>query len=152
MGEVILRIVEQHIAEPAADDDAEGAIDQEIVDTLGARALVSAPISVVGDDPANERPTEDEAGDIGERVPADGERTPLHDDGIDRWKGQNKCWHRPHADALGRGVASSRRAQSGPRAERSPDADNDVGNAGIGEILLPVEAAGARSGMIRLLL
>src|SRR5262249_4696124 len=32
MGEVILRIVEQHIAEPAADDDAEGAIDEQIVD------------------------------------------------------------------------------------------------------------------------
>ena len=39
MGEVILRVVEQHIAEPAADDDPKGAINEQIVDAVGARAL-----------------------------------------------------------------------------------------------------------------
>ena len=64
------------------------------------RAL-PVPIPVVGDDPANEQPTQDEAGDIGERVPANGQRPPLHENGIDRWKRQNECWHRMHGDALG---------------------------------------------------
>ena len=45
------------------------------------------------------------------------------------------------------GVKSARRI--GLSSERPPGADNDVAIAGIGEILLPVEAAGARSGMIR---
>ena len=61
----------------------------------------AVPVAVVGDDPANQQPAKDQAGDIGERVPANGQRTPLHKNGIDRWKGQNECWHRGHADALG---------------------------------------------------
>ncbi len=101
MGKVILWIVEQNDADPPADDDAKGAIDQEIVDAVGAWALCPIPIPLVGHDPANEQPTQDKAGDIGERVPADRQRTPLHEHRIDRWKRQNKCWHRGHADALG---------------------------------------------------
>ena len=101
MGEVIARIVEQHVAEPAADDHAEGAIDEKVVDALAARPLGAAPIAFVGHDPADERPAEHQARDIGERVPADGQRPPLHENGIDRRKGQDKRRHRRAPDATG---------------------------------------------------
>src|ERR1700678_1784322 len=44
MGEIILRIVEQHIAEPAADNDPKGAVDKQVVDTVGAWALDPVPV------------------------------------------------------------------------------------------------------------
>ena len=49
----------------------------------------------------------------------------------------------------GRYGVKSARPIVGSRAASASQADNDVAIAGIGEILLAVDAAGARSGMIR---
>ena len=112
MGEIILRVVEQHVAEPAADDDAEGAIDQQIVDALGARPLGARPSTGRSRRPANQQPSENKPGDIGERIPADGQRPPLHEDRIDcrERAGRGSASARP--DALASGSRQGRAAQS----------------------------------------
>ena len=56
--EVIAGIVEQHVAEPPADDDADRAIDEQIVDAVGGRARRAAPQGVVDDNAADQRPAE----------------------------------------------------------------------------------------------
>ena len=48
----------------------------------------------IGDEDApDQRPAENEARDIGQRIPANGERTQLNKDRIDRGKGQGKERH-----------------------------------------------------------
>ena len=90
--EVIARVVEQHVAEPAADDDAERAIDEQIVDAVGRGALHAAPQRVGGDDAADQPPAGDQPDDIGERVPANRQRTQLKQNGVDDGKRQHETW------------------------------------------------------------
>src|SRR5260370_32750302 len=65
VGEIILRIVEQYVAESSPANDAEGAIDQKIVDAFCGRPGRAAPVSVIRHYAPDQRPTEDEAGNIG---------------------------------------------------------------------------------------
>ena len=101
MGEIISRIVDEHIAQPPAYDDAESTIDQKVVDALGAGPFRPSPVAIARDDAADEEPAKDEPSDIGERISSDGQRPPLHENGIDRRKGQNKSRHRRDRDAPG---------------------------------------------------
>ena len=93
MGEIIAAVIEQHVAEPAADHHAERAIDQQIVDAVDGRPPQAAPKLVAADDPADQRPPRDQPADIGERVPANRQRTPFDENGVNRGKGQYKKGH-----------------------------------------------------------
>src|SRR5260221_10307714 len=78
---VIAEIIEQHVAETAAEHDPECRPDQKIVDVAPldqARRAGREPEAIT---PAGEQPD-----DIGERVPADGKRADRHPDRIDRRK------------------------------------------------------------------
>ena len=69
------QIVEQHVADAAAEDDAERDPDDEIVEIGDGQRRLAAPQRFVADQRAGIEPAEQNADDIGERVPADRERT-----------------------------------------------------------------------------
>ncbi len=73
--------------------------------------------AVVGDDAADQRPAGDQPGDIGERVPANRQRAPLKQNGIDRGKWQDERGHKPAGDATG---PLSRQERGEPRPRKSP--------------------------------
>ena len=79
MGEVVVRLVEEHVAQPAAEDHAEHAVDQDVVHVARrhavAQALAHAQLA--------EGDHEYEREDIHEPVPANGERAPAEEDGIE---------------------------------------------------------------------
>ncbi len=90
VGEIMGQIVEQHIAEPAAQHHPEGGPEQEIVELLrrDRRAArfpqFAAPHEALGIGDGKQQ-----AEDIGERVPADGERADREGDGVDLGKGKS---------------------------------------------------------------
>src|SRR5215469_6038807 len=65
VSEVISRVVEQHVADAAAEDDAERRPDEKIVDILGAHEVWRPP-----DEGQAVAPTDHQPDDIGKRVPA----------------------------------------------------------------------------------
>jgi hypothetical protein len=76
--EVVVRLVEEHVAQPPAEDHAEHDEEKDVVE-LGARH---------GDDPLldaahAEPPSGGEADEVHQAVPADRERSDLECDGID---------------------------------------------------------------------
>ena len=85
MGEVVAGLVEQDVADPAAQDDAQRDIEEEVVDGLGrdlpARALHQPP---------HEPPAEHDAGDVGQRVPADRERADRDEHRVDGREGDRE--------------------------------------------------------------
>ena len=70
MAQEVAGIVDQHMPEPAADDDAESHIDDEIVDADGRGPRLVLVPGVPHDDEAHIGPSRDEAADIGQRIPA----------------------------------------------------------------------------------
>ena len=71
------RLVEQHVAEPAAEDDAEDHPGQQVVGPAPARiGAAPAPERRPAAEPGDVAPAEQQPGDIGERVPADRELEP----------------------------------------------------------------------------
>src|ERR1700691_5665085 len=83
MRDVEGRIVKKYVTEPPANDDAEGDIDDEVVDAGRRRARHAAPERVLADEMAHIGPAKDEPGNIGERIPADRQRADVHQDRID---------------------------------------------------------------------
>src|SRR5579885_3407053 len=75
---VVVEIVEEDIAGAAAEHDAERRPYEEIVDVLNPRHLRR----LLGHGQAV-APADDETGDIGKRIPTDGERTKRYDNGVD---------------------------------------------------------------------
>ncbi len=69
------RVVEQHVAGPAAEDDAERHPEHEIVEVGERQRRGPAPQALVADQRARIEPAEQDADDIGQRIPADLERT-----------------------------------------------------------------------------
>ena len=67
--EVVARLVEQHLAEPTADDDAEHAVEQQVVERCRRDAM---PGLAGGAAPA-EQQEGDEAGQVHQPVPAHGQ-------------------------------------------------------------------------------
>ena len=100
MGEIIARIVKQHLAEPSADDDAERAIDEKVLDAFGGGPGAAAPVAIVGDDSADQSPAGNQPDDIGERVPAYGERPEMHEHRVDHGIWQQENGHRRRPDAM----------------------------------------------------
>src|SRR6185437_9067025 len=81
MREIEIRLVEEDVAEPAAEHDADRRPGEEIVDIEGFGRDRRPPREAQAPAPA-----EDEPGDIGERLPADREGPQMHqhrvDDGV----------------------------------------------------------------------
>jgi hypothetical protein len=74
--DILLEIVEQHVADAAAEDDAQRGPDKKVVDVdrpRDHRRLLG--------DPERIAPADDQAGDIGERIPAkrEGPELPVAD-------------------------------------------------------------------------
>src|SRR5262245_2510619 len=78
------RIVEDHKAEPSAQNDAKREPNEEIVDLLRSdRRAAVRPKGLVADEALRVPDGEDDAGYIGERIPAHREGTDPEGDGID---------------------------------------------------------------------
>ena len=90
VGEVEQGLVEQDIAEPPAQHDAQHRPDEEIID-LGHRhgRLLAAPEPRGGDQPLHVPGGEDQPDDIGHRIPAHREGAELDDHRIDVRKGDD---------------------------------------------------------------
>ena len=88
------QVVEEDVADAAAEDDAEGAPDDEVVDVgrLHRRARRS-PEFLVADEALGVPPAEEDADDIGERVPAELEGPDGNQHRIDRGKGNGEQRH-----------------------------------------------------------
>ena len=89
-GEIGVEIVEQHVADAAAEDDAERHPDDQIVDVGRARLPEAGPVFGRRGEAPGKPPAADEAGDIGERVPADRQRADGDGDRVDRRKRQRQ--------------------------------------------------------------
>ena len=89
--EIKARVVNQHVTEPTADDDAERDVNQEIVDRQRRRAsLARPPKRLAPAQNAQIKPAENEAADIGQRIPAQRQRPKIDRDRIDHreWNGE----------------------------------------------------------------
>src|SRR5215471_12498072 len=79
MRKVVQRLVEQHITQAAADDHAEHAIEQHVVDVArmpaGEKVLPRADLA--------QHDKEHEADEIHQPVPANGDRPKVQSDGIE---------------------------------------------------------------------
>ena len=89
------RIVEQHIAGAAAEDDADRDPEDEIVDLRQRDRRRPAPQLFALDQRAGIDPAQHDAADIGQRIPADRDR-PERDGDRDRiperrWRGRASC-------------------------------------------------------------
>lgn len=91
--EEIRGIVEQHVAEPAAEDDAERHPQDEVVEIDHRQRRVAVPEPLGADEGAGVDPAAEDTDDIGERVPTDRERSDLDQDGIKSGKGQGERRH-----------------------------------------------------------
>ena len=112
MREEVGGVVEQHVAEPATEDDAERHPQDEVVEVDDGQRRFAAPQPFRADDGAGIDPAAEDADDIGERVPADRERSDLDQHGIEGREGQGKRRHVSWvADKCG-GDAAGPRAKS----------------------------------------
>ena len=69
----IARVVEQHIADAPAEDDAERHPQHEVVEIADRHRRRPAPKLLGPDDGAGVEPAQEDADDIGKRIPADGD-------------------------------------------------------------------------------
>ena len=90
----IVRIVEQHITDAAAQDDAERDPEHEVVEVGRGHRRHAAPKRLVLDHGAGIEPTQQYAYDIGERVPANGERPEADEHRVEGGKGNDIKRHR----------------------------------------------------------
>src|ERR1700704_3256648 len=70
----IARIVDQHIADASAEDDAERHPEDEVVVVGDGEWRRPTPERIAADDRARIEPAQKDTDDIGERIPADGDR------------------------------------------------------------------------------
>ena len=89
VAEIEVRPVEQDVADPPAEHDAERDVDQKVVELLRRHRPAGALHQ-----PAQILPAEHQAEDVGERIPADRERPELDQDRIDRREGDGEKGHR----------------------------------------------------------
>ena len=95
MRDEVLRVVEQHVADAAAEDDAERDPHDEVVEVERPSSAPGRPSSrSLRMMRARIEPAEQDAGDIGERVPADRERADGDQHRIEGGKWQEEERHR----------------------------------------------------------
>ena len=87
------KVVEQHIAGTAAEDDAEGDPENEIVELHGCDRRRPVPQFLVSDQRARIYPSDHDAADISQRIPSDRERSDRDGDGINCRKGDGEKGH-----------------------------------------------------------
>ena len=85
MGQVDAGLIEQHVAEAAAQHDAEGGPGQEVVHLQRRGDGGPEP-----DEAPHQAPADHQAGDIGEGIPADRQRAELDDDRVELRKQQDR--------------------------------------------------------------
>jgi hypothetical protein len=93
VGPEIARLIEEDEAKPAADHDAEGDPQQKIVGLAYGHRRLAVPQIGAREEIAPVEPAEQDAGHIGEAVPADGERPDLERNRIDDGVGIAKKRH-----------------------------------------------------------
>jgi len=85
ISQIAFEVIEEHRSQPPADDDAEGEIQDQVVDLkLGNRRDAVRPEPGVPVEPAAEN-----AGDIGQAVPAQLDQSEIEKDGVDLRIGQD---------------------------------------------------------------
>ena len=85
IGEVVARLIEQHVAKPAAHDDAEGAPHHQVVGVA-----LGQPVDARSREIADVLPAEQQADHIGERVPTYGDGADLDRHRVDGGEGEGK--------------------------------------------------------------
>ncbi len=73
MGGEVRRLVEEDVAEAPAEDDAEDHPGEQVVGLLRRERRLAAPERRAAGEEDDVAPAEEKAGDVGERIPADGE-------------------------------------------------------------------------------
>ncbi len=84
-GDIVAGAVEQHIAQPPPEDDAERRPGDVVVHLLGRRDPRRPLHKATRDAPADH-----DAGDVGQRIPADGDRTDLDQHRVDHREGDGE--------------------------------------------------------------
>src|SRR5262249_16931796 len=107
----IARIVEQDIADPAPEDDAEGHPQHEVVVVGDGHGHRRAPEPLAPDDRACIEPTQQDTDDVGESIPADRERPETDEHGVEGGEGEGVKRHRA-IRALCAGVMGAARLRS----------------------------------------
>ena len=103
---VVGQIVEQHVADAAAEHDADHRPEGEIPDGGGGKGGLSLAQRVSRVSRRRGVPgAEEDAGEVAQRVPADGERAEREGDRADIGKGHAATWR---CDLAGRPLWSSR--------------------------------------------
>ena len=124
----VRRLVEEDVAEPPAEDDAEDHPGEEVVRLERRERAPATPERRTPGEEDDVAPAEEEPGDVGERVPADGELDPEEVEGderrVDVGKG-NDVGHRGVGGSGGRrppcfGRAPPRSQPAPPRPDPAP--------------------------------
>src|SRR5262245_10165463 len=92
------QVVEENVAHAATEDDAERHPQNEIVEVGYRQRRFPAPQFAGADKDPRVPPAEQDAGDVGERVPADRERADVYQDGVERRVWNNEQRH-PMSDS-----------------------------------------------------
>jgi hypothetical protein len=101
----VAEIVEQHIAGAAAEDDAQRHPQHVVVELRDRDRRRPAPELLGAQDFPRVDPAEHDAGDIGQRIPANGERSEADGNRIEFWKRQHKERHSPSKRLRGDGAS-----------------------------------------------
>ena len=99
-------LVEEDVAEAAAEDDAEDHPGEEVVGLLRAHGRGAAPERRAAAEEGDVAPAEEQPGDVGERVPADGEleaaEAEREEDRVDVGEGEDEGHEGPSHRGRGR--------------------------------------------------
>src|SRR5438034_6815783 len=90
----IARIVKQHVADAPAQDNAERHPQHEIVIIADGHGYRRGPELLTPDDRARIEPAQEYADDVGERIPADGDRPEANEHRVDCGEGKGVKRHR----------------------------------------------------------
>src|SRR5215475_8386513 len=90
----IARIVEHYVADPSAQDDAERHPQHEVVVVVDGQWRRTGPQLLAPDDRARIEPAQEDADDIGKRIPANGEGPEADEHRVDGGKRDDVKRHR----------------------------------------------------------
>ena len=90
MKKVKTRLVEQHLPQAAAEDDAEHAVKEQVVELL-QRPAGAHQLRMRLDAPFAEPPELEEGEQVHQTVPADGQRAERNGDGVELGMNQHGC-------------------------------------------------------------
>src|SRR5215471_17419259 len=112
MVDIVARLIEQDVADPASKHDTERRPHQEVVDILPRNQMRRSSGQSQAITPADQQPD-----DVGKRIPADGKRSDRNCNRVDRRKRDRKKWHEQACGTI-RGTGVSSASYKGPKADR----------------------------------